>query len=64
MYSVNYPFESNEKSRYWFEQLETSGLLTDEQLKMVAHGNAERLLKVQVKATLIARYWTRGGRRK
>ena len=49
MYSVDYPFESNEKGRDWFEQLERSGLLTDEQLEMVAYGNAERLLKVQVR---------------
>lgn len=49
MYSVDYPFESNEKGREWFEQLEASGLLTSEQLEMVAHGNAERLLKVRVK---------------
>ena len=49
MYSVDYPFETNEKGRDWFEQLEKSGLLTDEQLEMVAHGNAERLLKVQVR---------------
>lgn len=48
MYSVDYPFESNEKGREWFEQLEASGLLTSDQLKMVAYGNAERLLKVQV----------------
>lgn len=49
MYSVDYPFESNEKGLEWFEQLEASGLLTSEQLKMVAYGNAERLLKVQVR---------------
>jgi len=49
MYSVDYPFESNEKGREWFEQLEASGLLTSEQLGMVAYGNAERLLKVQVR---------------
>ena len=48
MYSVDYPFESNEKGREWFEQLEKSGLLTREQLEMVAYRNAERLLKVQV----------------
>ena len=51
MYSVDYPFETNEKGRQWFKQLEASGLLTSEQLEMVAHGNAERLLKVQVQHT-------------
>lgn len=49
MYSVDYPFESNEKGHEWFKQLEASGLLTSEQLKMVAYENAERLLKVQVR---------------
>ncbi|ORY16145.1 hypothetical protein BCR34DRAFT_476824 [Clohesyomyces aquaticus] len=48
MYSVDYPFTSNEKGRKWFEQLEQSGLLTAEQLEMVAHGNAEKLLRVQL----------------
>ena len=28
MYSVDYPFETYEKGRDWFQQLETSGLLT------------------------------------
>ena len=49
MYGVDFPFESNEKGREWFEQLEASGCLTSEQLNMVAYGNAERLLKVQVR---------------
>ncbi|KAF1969097.1 amidohydrolase 2 [Bimuria novae-zelandiae CBS 107.79] len=48
MYSVDYPFESNEKGRRWFEQLEESGLLSREELEMVAHGNAEKLLRVQL----------------
>ncbi|KAI9713768.1 MAG: hypothetical protein M1828_001362 [Chrysothrix sp. TS-e1954] len=46
MYSVDYPFESNDKGREWFEELEASGLLTAEQLKMVAYRNAESLLKI------------------
>lgn len=50
MYSVDYPFESNDKGRQWFEQLEASGLLTSDQLKMVAYGNAERLLKLQLRS--------------
>ena len=49
MYSVDYPFETNEKGKEWFEQLETSGLLTSEQLEMVAYRNAEGLLKVQIR---------------
>ena len=47
MYSVDYPFESTEKGRQWFDQLESSGLLTRDQLNMIAYGNAERLLKLQ-----------------
>ncbi|KAL4874372.1 hypothetical protein BJY04DRAFT_212117 [Aspergillus karnatakaensis] len=49
MYSVDYPFESNERGLEWFKELEASGLLTEEQLEMVAYRNAEKLLKVQVK---------------
>ena len=48
MYSEEYPFESNEKDRNWYQQLNASGLLTDEKLKMFAHGKAEGLLNVQV----------------
>ncbi|KAL4752252.1 hypothetical protein BDW72DRAFT_212135 [Aspergillus terricola var. indicus] len=49
MYSVDYPFESNERGLEWFKELEGSGLLTEEQLEMVAYRNAEDLLKVHVK---------------
>lgn len=48
MYSVDFPFESNEKGLEWFKRLEASGLLTQDELEMVAHKNAEHLLKVQV----------------
>jgi predicted TIM-barrel fold metal-dependent hydrolase len=48
MYSVDYPFESNEKGREWFEQLEASGMLTHEQLEMIAYRNAEQLLNVKL----------------
>ncbi|KAF2792361.1 amidohydrolase 2 [Melanomma pulvis-pyrius CBS 109.77] len=51
MYSVDYPFESNEKGLEWFERLEASGLLTGEQLEMIAYRNAEQLLKVQATRT-------------
>lgn len=50
MYSVDYPFESNDKAREWFDKLESSGLLTSEQLEMIAHGNAERLLRLTPRA--------------
>lgn len=48
MYSVDYPFESNERGLQWFKELEDSGLLTEEQLEMVAYRNAESLLRVKV----------------
>ncbi|KAL3488639.1 hypothetical protein BJX62DRAFT_253111 [Aspergillus germanicus] len=49
MYGVDYPFESNERGLTWFGELEGSGLLTEEELEMVAHRNAEKLLKVQLR---------------
>ncbi|OBT61847.1 hypothetical protein VE03_08831 [Pseudogymnoascus sp. 23342-1-I1] len=48
MYSVDYPFESNERGLQWFQELEESGMLNSEQLEMIAYRNAEDLLKVQV----------------
>ncbi len=47
MYSVDYPFASNEKGLAFVKQLEQSDLLTAEQLEMICHGNAERLLKLR-----------------
>ncbi|KAG8528340.1 uncharacterized protein KY384_007258 [Bacidia gigantensis] len=49
LYSVDYPFESNGKGREWFEKLEASGLLSEEELRGVAYGNAEALLRVKAK---------------
>ncbi|KAL3481049.1 hypothetical protein BJX99DRAFT_272229 [Aspergillus californicus] len=49
MYSVDYPFESNERGLEWWRELEGSGLLTEEELELVAYRNAENLLKVHVK---------------
>ncbi|OBT77985.1 hypothetical protein VF21_03176 [Pseudogymnoascus sp. 05NY08] len=48
MYSVDYPFETNERGLEWFKQLEESGMLNSEQLEMIAYRNAEDLLKVKV----------------
>lgn len=47
MYSVDYPFESNDKGREWFERLEASGMLTGEELEKIAYQNAEQLLQVR-----------------
>ncbi|KAL1860369.1 hypothetical protein Daus18300_009282 [Diaporthe australafricana] len=50
MYSVDYPFGSNEDGLKWLEELEGSGLVTDEELKGIRWKNASRLLKVEVEA--------------
>ncbi|KAH8658468.1 putative 2,3-dihydroxybenzoic acid decarboxylase [Xylariales sp. PMI_506] len=47
LYSVDYPFTSNETGLAWIEELERSGLVTTEQLDMIAYKNAEALLKVK-----------------
>jgi predicted TIM-barrel fold metal-dependent hydrolase len=48
LYSVDYPFMSNEVGREWMEELEKSGLVDEEQLKAIAYGNAEKLLGLQL----------------
>lgn len=48
LYSVDYPFSSNEAGLKWFKELEGSGLLTNDQLEMVAYKNAEKLLKISL----------------
>ena len=47
LYSVDYPFEKNENGLKWMEELEQSGLVTKEQLEMIAYRNSEALLKVK-----------------
>ncbi|KAK5171126.1 uncharacterized protein LTR77_004270 [Saxophila tyrrhenica] len=47
LYSVDYPFAKNEEGLEWVEQLEKSGLLTQQQFEMVAYRNAEKLLGVK-----------------
>ena len=47
LYSVDYPFEQNENGLKWIEELEQSGLVTKEQLEMIAYKNSERLLRVK-----------------
>lgn len=50
MYSVDYPFSSNVTGLAFMEELGKSGLVTDEELAMIAHQNAEALLKVKAPA--------------
>lgn len=47
MYSVDYPFVSNESGLRFVEDLEKSGLVNEEELEMICHGNAEKLLNVK-----------------
>ena len=46
MYSVDYPFEQNEKGLKFMEDLKESGLVTEEQFKAIACRNAAKLLKI------------------
>lgn len=50
MYSVDYPFANNEDGLKWLEELEGSGLVSQEELEGIRWKNAARLLKVDVKA--------------
>ncbi|KAK3710473.1 hypothetical protein LTR37_010316 [Vermiconidia calcicola] len=47
LFSVDYPFEKNENGLKWIEELEHSGLVTEEQLEMIAYKNSEKLLNVK-----------------
>ena len=44
LFSVDYPFEKNESGRDFMTEVRESGLVTEEQWRMIASGNAERLL--------------------
>ena len=48
MYSVDYPFAANEKGLSFVKELQSSELINAEQLDMICHGNAEKLLKLKV----------------
>jgi len=47
LYSVDYPFASNEKGLAFVKEMQESDLVNDEQLELICHGNAEKLLKVK-----------------
>ena len=47
MYSVDYPFVPNENGLAFVKELEQSGLVTEAELQMICHGNAEKLLNVK-----------------
>lgn len=48
LYSVDYSFESIERGREFMEEIEMSGMVTGEQLAMMAYRNAEESLKIRV----------------
>ena len=48
MFSVDYPFEKNEDGRRFIEDVQKSGLLSSEEVEMLAFRNAESLLKIKV----------------
>lgn len=47
MYSIDYPFTLNEHGLKFMDDLESSGLVTNEELEMIAYKNAEALLNIK-----------------
>lgn len=47
LYSVDYPFEKNENGQAWIEELEKSGMVTQDELEAIAYKNSEALLRVK-----------------
>lgn len=50
LYSVDYPFSSNEKGFTFFEEVQRSGLLSEDNLEKFAFRNAEDLFGVKARA--------------
>ncbi|TVY55621.1 Decarboxylase orsB [Lachnellula cervina] len=50
MYSVDYPFSSNEKGKSFIKEIQKSGLMSAEDLEKFAYQNAEALLRVKAKS--------------
>ncbi len=48
LFSVDFPFETNESGKRYLEALQKSGLVTDEQLAMISYKNAQSLLNVRI----------------
>lgn len=47
LYSVDYPFAKNEDGLAFLEELRQSGLVTEEQFRMIVYTNAKNLLKLK-----------------
>ncbi|KAK3933596.1 hypothetical protein QBC46DRAFT_401688 [Diplogelasinospora grovesii] len=50
LYSVDYPFQTNEVGLGWITELQSSGLVSKEQLDAIAYENAEKLLGIKIPA--------------
>ncbi|KAF2173948.1 hypothetical protein M409DRAFT_16218 [Zasmidium cellare ATCC 36951] len=46
MFSVDYPFESSETSARFMREVQESHMVTEEELELIEHGNAEKLLGI------------------
>ncbi|KAK4201703.1 hypothetical protein QBC40DRAFT_323605 [Triangularia verruculosa] len=53
LYSVDYPFTSNEVGLAWMKELHRSGLVTQEECEAIAYKNAEKLLRVKANGTRV-----------
>jgi len=47
LYSVDYPFSTNEMRKQFINEISRSKLMTEEELGMFAYRNAEKLLKLK-----------------
>jgi hypothetical protein len=50
LYSVDYPFSTNERGKEFIEQIRKSNRIDERQLEMFAYRKAESLLKVKAKS--------------
>lgn len=51
LYSVDYPFSTNEKGLEFFHEIEKSGLIAGQDLELFAYKNAENLLGVKARSS-------------
>ncbi|OJK05120.1 hypothetical protein ASPACDRAFT_56517 [Aspergillus aculeatus ATCC 16872] len=51
LYSVDYPFSTNERGLAFFKEIEESGLIAGEDLELFAYRNAENLLGVKARTS-------------
>ncbi|KAB8235897.1 hypothetical protein ETB97_003382 [Aspergillus alliaceus] len=51
LYSVDYPFSTNEKGLQFFKEIEKSGLIAEKDLELFAYKNAEALLGIKARSS-------------